>query len=187
VSLHLTIGVLAHTVADVVHDLVRRAIDADPACGARSPSARRRTRRSSPTSCGDGRRARRQGRCRRRRRGGRRPRPPPHPGPAPSLEGQLQQLAGLAAISDDTCVRRRPGSTWRCEQPEDELRLVLADRTVTLPVALRAALDRLAPGEPVAVRDLADLLDGPSRLVLVRRLVREGALVAIDAQDHRAG
>jgi hypothetical protein len=64
---------------------------------------------------------------------------------------------------------------------------VLADRTVTLPVALRGALDRLAPGDPLAVRDLADLLDGPSRLVLVRRLVREGALVATDAPDRRAG
>ncbi len=188
VSLHLTIGVLASTVADVAHDVVRRAIDADPdlrrslpigaaqdpalladivrATGA-ALAARVGALDAGPVAADLGRRL----------TAGRRP----------PLEGQLQQLAGLPAISDDTCVRRRPGSTWRCEQPAGEVRLVLADRTVILPVALAAALDRLAPGDPVAVRDLADLLDGPSRLVLVRRLVREGALVATDIQDLRAG
>ena len=186
VSLHLTIGVLAHTVADVVHDLVRRALDADPGLrrslpigAAQDPAlladvvaATGAALAASAGAVDSGavaadlavRLA---------------------PGRRPLLEGQLQQLAGLSAITDASCVRRRPGATWRCEGSGGELRLVLADRTVTLPVTLRAALDRLAPGDPVAVGDLADLLDGASRLVLVRRLVREGALVAIgDRPDH---
>jgi hypothetical protein len=35
-------------------------------------------------------------------------------------------------------------------------------------------------GAAVPVGTLADLLDGPSRLVLVRRLVREGLLEVVD-------
>jgi hypothetical protein len=188
VSLHLTIGVLAHTVADVVHDLVRRALDADPGLRRSLPIGAARdealladlvaaTGASLAASAGAVDPGPVAADLARRLTPGRRP----------SLEGQLQQIAGLAAISDTTCVRRRHGSTWRCEASADELRLVLADRTVHLPVPLRPALDRLADGDPVAVRDLADLLDGPSRLVLVRRLVREGALVAVDDPGDRAG
>jgi hypothetical protein len=188
VSLHLTIGVLAHTVADVVHDLVRRALDADPGLRRSLPIGAARdealladlvaaTGASLAASAGAVDPGPVAADLARRLTPGRRP----------SLEGQLQQIAGLAAISDATCVRRRHGSTWRCEASADELRLVLADRTVHLPVPLRPALDRLADGDPVAVRDLADLLDGPSRLVLVRRLVREGALVAVDDPGDRAG
>jgi hypothetical protein len=38
------------------------------------------------------------------------------------------------------------------------------------------AVRRLLDGRSRTVGDLADLLDGPSRVVLARRLVREGAL-----------
>ena len=188
VSLHLTIGVLAHTVADVVHDLVRRALGADPNLRRSLPIGAAH----DPAHLADVVAA--TGAALAASAGAVDPGPVATdlaqrfaPGRRPSLEGQLQQLAGLAAISDATCVRRRPGSTWRCEGSLGDLRLVLADRTVHLPVALRAALDRLAPGDPVAVGDLADLLDGPSRLVLVRRLVREGALVAVHDRDDHAG
>jgi hypothetical protein len=47
--------------------------------------------------------------------------------------------------------------------------------------ALEPAVARLlAAREPVPVAGLADLLDGPSRLVLVRRLVREGIVEIVD-------
>jgi hypothetical protein len=58
---------------------------------------------------------------------------------------------------------------------------VLADRELDLPAAAQPALVRLLDGEAHAVADLADLVDGPSRLVLVRRLVREGVLRTISA------
>jgi hypothetical protein len=58
------------------------------------------------------------------------------------------------------------------------LRLTLGDRRVELPAPLEPALRRLLDGSPHRVGELADLLDGPSRLVLARRLVREGALRA---------
>jgi hypothetical protein len=65
--------------------------------------------------------------------------------------------------------------------PDAEGRLVLhlGDRRLRLPAVARPALERLLAGEVVKVGELPGLSDG-SRLVLVRRLVREGWLVVVD-------
>jgi hypothetical protein len=96
----------------------------------------------------------------------------------PLLQGQLLEIAGLGDIGDDTVVRRRAGSIGdlAVEPPGARLVLTLGDRRVVMPAALEPAVRRLTDGGPHRVDDLADLLDGPSRLVLVRRLVREGAV-----------
>lgn len=108
----------------------------------------------------------------------------------PLLDGQLLELAGLDEIDDDTVVVRRWGvvGSLVVDPPladpggdgEVRLSLALGDRRVLMPVALEPAVRRLTDGEPHRVGDLADLLDGGSRLVLVRRLVREGALRSIE-------
>ncbi|MFS8583785.1 MAG: hypothetical protein FWJ72_01760, partial [Acidimicrobiia bacterium] len=99
-------------------------------------------------------------------------------------------IAALDEIGDDTQVVRRPGAVahLRVEPPGGDtgagdggevaprLQLVLGDRRLTMPAALEPAVRRLLDGEPHRVGDLADLLDAPSRRVLVRRLVREGIL-----------
>jgi hypothetical protein len=94
----------------------------------------------------------------------------------PVLDGQLGEILGLAAIDDATVVRRRPSTILRLAPGVTGLRLVLGDREVVLPPATEPAVRRLLDGASHRVGDLADLLDGPSRLVLARRLVREGAL-----------
>lgn len=95
----------------------------------------------------------------------------------PLLDGQLLELSRLHRIDDATVVQARDGLVWELSGPEDgRVRLLLADREVDLPAALGPVLERLLDGSPRAVGELADRLDGPSRLVLVRRLVREGAL-----------
>ena len=104
----------------------------------------------------------------------------------PLLDGQLLELAGLDDLSDETVVVRRQGTVGALV-PEDaatgsegdsdpRLRLTLGDRQVVMPAALEPAVRRLLDGTVHRVHDLADLLDEPSRQVLVRRLVREGAL-----------
>jgi lysine-specific demethylase/histidyl-hydroxylase NO66 len=92
------------------------------------------------------------------------------------LAGQLAQLGHLAQLDDTTVVRRRPGATCHLAPARDRLEVVLADRTVALPAALEPVVRQLTGGPSLAVGDLAAALDGPSRLVLVRRLVREGLL-----------
>jgi hypothetical protein len=54
--------------------------------------------------------------------------------------------------------------------------LAVGDRRLDLPAAIEPALRRLLDGGWRPVSDLGDLLDGPSRTVLVSRLVREGVL-----------
>jgi hypothetical protein len=102
-------------------------------------------------------------------------------------------------VDDDSVVVRRAGivATLTVERagPQDRpgpdgasdgdthagglfLRLTLGDRRVEMPAPLEPAVRRLLDGSPHRVGELADLLDAPSRLVLVRRLVREGALRA---------
>lgn len=100
----------------------------------------------------------------------------------PLLDGQLLQLAELDHLDDDVVVRRRPRSI--CDLDADtadgeRLRLALGDRDVLLPRALEPVLRRLLDGTPRPVSALADLLDAPSRLVLVRRLVREGVVEVV--------
>ncbi len=110
----------------------------------------------------------------------------------PRLGGHLLELADLETLDDTAVVLRRTGTlctiTRRDGEPA-ELTVTLGDRQLGLPVALEPAVRRLLDGQPHRVGDLADLLDGPSRLVLVRRLVREAALVTDRpaASSHRRG
>ncbi len=95
----------------------------------------------------------------------------------PLLEGQLQQLERLDRLDDHSVVVRRTGSICEFDDSDpSRLRLLLGDRELVLPRAVEPAVRRLTEGSPMAVSALADLLDGPSRLVLVRRLVLEGVV-----------
>lgn len=96
----------------------------------------------------------------------------------PLLAGQMRQVLALDAIDDATVVQRRERAVCRIGRSGDQVVLILGDRRVLLPEraepGLRAVLDR----GRFAVGDLAGVLDERSRLVLVRRLVREGLLEA---------
>jgi hypothetical protein len=94
----------------------------------------------------------------------------------PPLEGQLRALLRLDELDDDTPLRRRPGATWRLRVTGGRLQLLLGDRTLTMPAALEPAVRRLLDADRCTPAELAGLLDGPSRLALARRLVREGLL-----------
>ena len=97
-------------------------------------------------------------------------------GRAPQLRGQLRQLLALDELDDATVVRRRPGVVCRLAVRGDRLTVLLGDRDLAMPARLEPAMRRLLAAGSFAVADLAELLDAPSRLVLVRRLVREGLL-----------
>jgi len=100
----------------------------------------------------------------------------------PLLAGQLQELLALEEIGDDTMVRRRPGAVCRLRRREDRLEVLLGDRTLLMPARLAPAMRVVLAGERLAVADLAGYLDPPSRLVLVRRLIREGLLESVARQ-----
>jgi hypothetical protein len=97
----------------------------------------------------------------------------------PILTGQLGQILGLDQVSDTTMVWRRAGSVCDLRVDDGTPSLELGDRRIIFPAwmepALRALLT-LLERERFTAADLAGELDPESRLVLIRRLVREGLL-----------
>ena len=112
-------------------------------------------------------------------------------GRPPILAGQLHQVLSLDRLDDGSVLRRREGAVCRLAPAADDdggggdddggdgdrLSVLLGDRELLMPGALAPVLRRIADEDgPFRVGDLADHLDQASRLVLARRLVREGLL-----------
>jgi bifunctional lysine-specific demethylase and histidyl-hydroxylase NO66 len=179
-SAHLTVGVLTSTWREVLGDAVRRVLD-EPAFTAPLPPGYA----DQPAAIA-GAVAERLGELQQRlgkldpeemaeaaARKFRSSRPP-------ILTGQLGQLLDLDQVSDTTIVWRRAGSVCDLQVDDDGLRVLeLGDRSLGFPAwvepALRALLT-LLERERFTAADLAGELDPESRLVLIRRLVREGLL-----------
>jgi len=97
---------------------------------------------------------------------------------APLLRGVLVQGQALEAIGDETALTRRPGSVCELRRDGERLIVLLGDRRLDMPGWLEPVMRVVASSDRMAVRDLATALADPaSRLVLVRRLVREGLLL----------
>lgn len=174
-SLHLTLGVLASTGHDIARELVERAVAeveglrrAVPALGTSEVTAGEVKavvadliawlERADAASLAEEFQAER-------------------PQRAAPLLGQLRELVSLADVDDATALRLRPHSDPQVRLEGTELVVALAGRTLRMPVTLAPAVTALLDGSVRAVADLAQWLDEPSRLVIVRRLIREGLLV----------
>lgn len=174
-SLHLTLGVLASTAHDIARDLLDRAVAeveglrrAVPALATSEVTAGEIKavvadligwlERADAASLAEAFQAER-------------------PQRAVPLLGQLRELVSLADVGDATALRPRPHSDPQVRLEGTELVVALAGRTLRMPVALAPAVTALLDGSVRTVADIAQWLDEPSRLVLVRRLIREGLLV----------
>ncbi len=92
------------------------------------------------------------------------------------LHGQLGQTRLLRTLTLDARVAARPHLVYSIERVDDKVRLSVNGSDLELPFKAEAAMrEALTRGEFV-VRDLGGGLDEAGRLVLVRRLVREGCL-----------
>jgi len=180
VSLHVTVGVLATTVHDLLRQILDRAgedaalrrslppayaADAETATGVVKSAVAELVAWLERLDVGEAAGALVETVARRR---------------APSYDGHLLDLAALPELQDASRVVRRPPRPPHVVVEADLAELALADRRVSLPAAVAPAVELLLDGEVHAVADLAGFLDGPSRLVLVRRLIREGALRRAD-------
>lgn len=95
----------------------------------------------------------------------------------PPLEGLLGQLLALDELTDDSVLARRAYASASLGHDRDGLVVTLVDRRLRMPLVAEPAVRRLLGSERTRVGDLGDVLDEPSRLVLARRLVREGLFV----------
>lgn len=93
------------------------------------------------------------------------------------LPGQMSQLEALRSVGPEHRFHRRPGSVFRVSRDGPEAVAVLGFRQLRMPARCEAALRFVEEAVRLfGVRDVPGPLDEESRLVLLRRLVREGVL-----------
>ena len=95
----------------------------------------------------------------------------------PALYGCLQELEGASAVSIDSSLAPRPDLVYLVREETEELVLLFGATEISLPAFTLHAVRFALAGAPFAVRDLPGQLDDAGKLVLVRRLLREGLLV----------
>lgn len=98
---------------------------------------------------------------------------------SPRLAGGLHDVLAADTITDDTPLRRRAGHPCVLLARGDRLEVLLGDRSLDVPARLRPALEEVRARPRLRAGDLAATLDPQSRLVLCRRLVREGLLEVV--------
>jgi hypothetical protein len=94
----------------------------------------------------------------------------------PYVHGGLLDRVGLSELDDETVLERRPTTACVVLAGGEQLRVLLGDRELRMPARLEQPLRLVAARDRLVPRDWADSLDAESRLVLARRLVREGLL-----------
>ena len=95
---------------------------------------------------------------------------------SPALLGGLTDLVALESLDDDTVLERRPTSACALGQDGDRLTVLLGDRELRMPLRLQPVMEFVRDQRAFRVGDLERWLDASSRLVVARRLVREGLL-----------
>ena len=178
-SAHLTVGILSYTWADLIRDVAKQTEEEPefaeplPVRFADDPDRLRtmaedRLRsfqawldKQDPGDAAD--------RLARRFLTGRRP----------ILAGQLQQLERAETLDDSTRIRRRPGALCVIRGAGQGIAVYLGDRELRMPAFVRPAMELLGESREIAIGDLEPHLDREGRLVLVRRLVREGLLEVV--------
>jgi len=98
--------------------------------------------------------------------------------------GSIAEGAVPAEIDDATVLHHRPGSICEIRRRDDALVVLLGDRRLRLPAWLEPAMRRVASSEAFRLGELGDVVPDPSsRVVLARRLMREGLLTATALSD----
>lgn len=178
-SLHVTVGINQVVWADVLRDIVVRAIDADPGLGDHMPAGRF----ADPDVLAEELRGRlahvaalvhgidadpEVGRLQAAFDTGRQP----------VLAGALRDVLAVRDLNAGTVLRRRPGSQCVRRDRGDDIALLLGDRRLTLPARVADAVDFVLGADRLTPADVPGL-DAAGALVLCRRLVREGLLEVV--------
>lgn len=95
---------------------------------------------------------------------------------SPSLDGHLLDLQRLPQLRLDTPMRRRPDCTWTISPHDSRLRVSFHTTHLDVPAHIEPAIRFISTTDVFTAAELPGVLDDEGRLVLVRRLVREGAL-----------
>jgi ribosomal protein L16 Arg81 hydroxylase len=95
----------------------------------------------------------------------------------PDLAGTLQEIDHKAPLVGDTRLVARPHLAYRLNEDGNEVALLFGASRLTLPAAAAEPLRFALAGAPFRVKDLPGRLDDAGKIVLARRLLREGLLL----------
>jgi lysine-specific demethylase/histidyl-hydroxylase NO66 len=96
-----------------------------------------------------------------------------------SVRAGLLDRLQITDVSDTTQLHRRPASVCELRADGNRLRVLLGDRELRVPAWLAPPLEWIQRTEVLRPSDLSPWLDDASRLVLCRRLIREGLLEVV--------
>lgn len=99
----------------------------------------------------------------------------------PFLRHQMQALKGLDKLGLDSIVGCRPLLSYRIEEDDEIVHVRFHRNEITLPAYAAPALRFALETPRFAVADLPEGLDDEGKVVLVRRLIREGLLQPLPA------
>ena len=94
----------------------------------------------------------------------------------PALHGGLLDLVGVDRLDDATLLERRPTAACVLRSEGDGVVVMLGDRELRMPARLEEPMAFVRDHAAFRVAELSPWLDPQSRLVVTRRLVREGLL-----------
>jgi ribosomal protein L16 Arg81 hydroxylase len=97
----------------------------------------------------------------------------------PLLRGQLQQILDLGQLTEDSMVGARPALVYRMVDKGEHVVVSCYGSDITMPAHAAAPLRFALETARFRVRDLPGDLDDPGKLVLIRRLIREGLVMTV--------
>jgi hypothetical protein len=97
----------------------------------------------------------------------------------PALEGCLQELDSAPQVSADSRLVAKPHLVYLQQDDGDKLVILFGSTQITMPSFTADAVRFALSGEAFSVSDLPGALDEASKIVLARRLIKEGMLVRV--------
>ena len=110
----------------------------------------------------------------------------------PDLGGSLQEIDAPAKITGNSWVQARPHLIYGLRRDAKEVTLLFGSSRISMPVVAAEPIAFALAGQPFVVADLPGRLDIDGKVVLVRRLLKEGLLIksaapATSARSAAAG
>jgi hypothetical protein len=98
----------------------------------------------------------------------------------PAFDGCLTELDSPPQVSLESRLIARPHLLHMLREESDKLVVLFGSTQITLPSFTREALTFALSGKAFQVSDLPGPLDDPGKVVLAQRLIREGMLVRVN-------
>lgn len=95
------------------------------------------------------------------------------------MRGQMAQMAAVGALTAEGFAGVRDGAIFRMVEDGDSVAVECYGRRITFPVHAREAVEFALTSSRFAIRELPGDLDDAGKLVIVRRLVKEGLVAAV--------